>query len=346
MIIQKFFRSIVGMVLLISISCTEDDKKSDDTGSGEKPGEITQEEIVISANRVSGNISFIDAVTDEVVETLDIEGSEPMYVVYVSETDKIYVGDRKKDVVHIVNPSTKKVTGEIAVGKGVFHMWADNMGKTLWVNNDIDKTTSVIDLATEKVIKTIDLGGKPHDVFFNADDTKAFVSILEGDETVADSIFSYDTTSYMKLKSVAVGDDPHLFYLNSLKKLYVPNQTGGVDVMDDDLNKMKNIPIDGSHGIFSRKEKDVFVADLPGTELHKVDGETDASVGMPLTTPVVIPHNLTINEMNSKLYVTHSGAMADKLTVYSIEEDDKIELVKTLTVGTNPFGIVYYKRSK
>ena len=56
-------------------------------------------------------------------------------------------------------------------GRGVFHMWADYRGRQLWVNNDIDKTTTVIDPSTLEVLATVPtpadlvaMGGKPHDV--------------------------------------------------------------------------------------------------------------------------------------------------------------------------------------
>ena len=67
------------------------------------------EERVVVANRSGGSISFIDANTNQVLNTLFISGSEPMYVVYVPSTDKLYVGDRAQKKVHIVNPKTQLV---------------------------------------------------------------------------------------------------------------------------------------------------------------------------------------------------------------------------------------------
>ena len=43
----------------------------------------------------------------------------------------------------------------------------------------------------------------------------------------------------------------------------------------------------------------------------------------------------------SKLYVTHSGGMADKVTVYTVGED-RVPVASTdVTVGLNPFGLAF-----
>ena len=86
------------------------------------------EERVVVTNTSSGSISFIDANSDQVLNTLSIPGSVPMYVVYVSSKDKLYVGDRAQNKVHIVNPKTQLIETAIPVGRGVFHMW----GRCSW----------------------------------------------------------------------------------------------------------------------------------------------------------------------------------------------------------------------
>mgnify|MGYP006953453186 CR=1 FL=1 len=55
-------------------------------------------------------------------------------------------------------------------------------------------------------------------------------------------------------------------------------------------------------------------------------------------------HNLVVNRMNSKLYVTHSGATANMLSVFDIDPQQNLMLSTMLTIGTNPFGLAYYER--
>lgn len=322
-------------VSLFIINCTDDDNNTT------TPNPIN-EEIVISANRGNGTITFINAETNEIQETLNIPNSEPMYVVYVAQTDRIYVGDRAQSVVHVIDAQTRELTDEIAVGNGVFHMWANSQGTELWVNGDIDNTTSVINLTNNTVIETIDLGAKPHDVFITEDGTRAFISILQGDTTVADEIFMFNAMTYQMMGSRTVGDDPHLFHIPNSNKLFVPCQIGGIYVFDENFMEEEIVPVDGSHGIFSGDNQNVYITDLPGAELYNINAMNNEVIGSPLTTTENIPHNLTVNQDNTKLFLTHSGMMADKLTIYNIENG--IMLTETLTVGTNPFGIVYYIR--
>ena len=63
---------------------------------------------------------------------------------------------------------------DYSCGDGVFHMWSDPHDRQLWVNNDIDKTATVIDPVSLNVIATVPMpadlvadGYKPHDVVPN-----------------------------------------------------------------------------------------------------------------------------------------------------------------------------------
>lgn len=320
--------------LFTFVSCDDDDDP------------VTYEEIVVSVNRGAANVSFVDATTNNVVKQLAIPGSEPMYAVYVAKTDRVYVGDRAQSKVHIINPATMELESDIAVGNGVFHMWADGQGEELWVNNDMDNTISVINLASKMVVQTIDVGQKPHDVFVDATGTRAYVSTIVGDETVADSILMYDANTYMKTGSQAVGDDPHLFHIPAQDKLFVPCQSGTVYVLNEaDLSEMATIDAPNAHGVYSANGENLYVTNIGGAGLFNINTATNMLVGSGADTPVATPHNIVVNEANTKMFVTHSGASANQLSVYTLNGDN-IEHQEDLVTNTNPFGIAYYKRQK
>ncbi|GAA5221554.1 YncE family protein [Membranihabitans marinus] len=317
------------------LSCDKDDDKT----------QANIEEVVVVANRSSGSISFINAETDEVIETLTISGSEPMYVVFVSAKDRIYVGDRAQKQVHVINPDSRELETSIPVGEGVFHMWADGQGKQLWVNNDIDNTISVINLTNHTVTNTINIGVKPHDVFLTNSGTKAYVTVLIGDENVRDSVYAFSTSSFEKLASKAVGDDPHLYHLPSNNRLYVPNQSGTLFVLDEnDLSTIDSVSMAGSHGIYpSPDNKYLFITNLPGSQIFSFQTADNTIKGSALGSDISVPHNITLNKAGSKAFITHSGGSANQVTVYNIS-DGTPTLSKTLTVQNNPFGIAYYQR--
>ena len=144
---------------------------------------------IVVANRASGSISVIDTRTDQLRGTFPLPDGdnppEPMYVVFIPGTHRVFVGDRANDRVVVFRSDDYSVEGTVPTGAGVFHMWADLRGRQLWVNNDIDNTTTVIDPRRLTVLATVptpaDLvadGGKPHDVILGPWGHLAYVSVV------------------------------------------------------------------------------------------------------------------------------------------------------------------------
>lgn len=305
----------------------------------------TYEEIVVVANRGAGTISFINATTNQVTGTVSIASSEPMYVVYVPTKDKIYVGDRAGKKVHIINPKTKAVENAITVGNGVFHMWADGLGKQLWVSNDVDNTISVIDLSTDTVVQTINVGMKPHDVFLTKDATIAYVSVVNSDASMPDKVYSYFTSNYAKIGEVNVGKDPHLYHLPNSNRLFVPCQSGQLYTLNGStLSIISNNAFEGAHGIFASPDQStIFMSNISGQKLYSINASTISINGSAVNATVVTPHNIVVNEAGNKMFVTHSGGTANTVSIYSIN-GNAIGTGSSITTGTNPFGLAYYKR--
>lgn len=327
----------VALLATLFTSCSSNDYYYSDSPK------IYEEKVVV-ANRGAGSVSFIDGTSNQ-VSTLAISGSEPMYVVYVPTKDKIFVGDRAGKKVHIINPQTKAVESSITVGNGVFHMWADGMGKQLWVSNDIDNTISVIDLNTNTVVKTINVGMKPHDVFLSKDATKAYVSVFNADAAMPDKVYMYSTSDYSKTGEANVGKDPHLYHLPNTNKLFVACQSGQVYALNgSNLSVISNNAFTGAHGIFpSADQNTVFVTNITGQQLYSINAATGMQNGMPLMALSTTPHNIVVNEDGNKMFVTHSGGGATAVSTYTIN-GTSLTAGTTITAGTNPFGLAYYKR--
>ncbi len=317
---------------------------------------------IVIANRASGTISVIDANTDAVSGTYDLpEGdntNEPMYVVWSAAKDLVYVGDRGNDRVVAFNPGDFSVAGEVAVGAGVFHMWADFKGKKqLWVNNDVDKTTSVIDLETMTVVATVptpadlvDMGGKPHDVIVEARGRAAYVSVIgvAGDN---DYIVQFDTETFEEIGRAAVGNDPHLSLSPENRKLFVPCQGADkVFVLDlKTLAQITTIDVPNAHGaIMSLDGKALYTTNISDGGSDGIFGVHAAKhiVKVTADTPFPVPHNAALTPQDrvgsrpKKLYITHSGATADKVSVYDVSRRAPVHITD-ITVGLNPFGLAF-----
>ena len=56
-------------------------------------------------------------------------------------------------------------------------------------------------------------------------------------------------------------------------------------------------------------------------------------------TAVVTPHSLTVDNQR-RVWVAHSGAAADKVSIIDIDPDG-LGAVDEVTAGTNPFGLAF-----
>ena len=315
---------------------------------------------IVVANRASGSLSVIDAETDELLFTVPLpqeegeEFPEPMYAIYLEETDEIAVGDRANDRLVVFNRSDYSVSALVTLGEGVFHSWADPDENQFWVTNDIDNTISVVDPSIKEVIATIPLdenliaaGGKLHDVILDPVDDYAYVSVV-GVEGETDVVIKYSTETFEEVDRVLVGDDPHLAATASNDVLYVPTQESNeVNILErETLDIIDQIPIPGAHGavmVLDRETFDVFyTTNLPGEgtdALYAIDTETNKIIGEPVDAPFPVPHNVVLSAEKDKLFITHSGDN-NQVSIYTLDEAGLPELSGSVTVGNNPFGLV------
>jgi hypothetical protein len=313
---------------------------------------------VVVANRGSGTISVLNGANGDVVETVDLPGPspEPMYVVYAPRVPSVLVGDRANSRVVEFDARTFEVKRTVDTGAGVFHMWTDELrNRQLWVNNDIDNTSTVIDPATMTVLETVPMpadlvmaGGKPHDVILDPMGDRAFVTMLvPGDN---DYVVQFDTQTFQETARQAVGKDPHVSLTRTNGMLYVPCQNSDiVDVLRrDDLSRVTTLNVPGAHGAGMLQSGQTFyTTNLPGggtDALFAIDTGTNQVVGDAANSPFPVPHNIAVTQNGRRLFLTHSGGTADKVSFYSISPSDPTPvLLGDVTVGLNPFGLAFVR---
>ena len=320
-------------------------------------GEGSGQGKVVVADRGSGTISVISTKTDELIGTFPLSPGdnppEPMYVYATPLQRRVFVGDRANDRVVAFDSRTFEVVGTADTGRGVFHMWGSTALGELWVNCDIDNTTTVIDMRTLETVATVPtpadlvaLGGKPHDVIVSPDGFFGYVTVL-GVAGDTDYVVQFDARTFEELGRVEVGDDPHVSLTLRTPYLYVPSQGGNaVHVLDRfSLQSVTDIDVPGAHGAgMSRSGRYFYTTNLPGGglgALWTIDTTTNDVVGQPVDSPYGVPHNIVLTPDGRKLYLTHSGPN-DKVTIYRIGRGDRTpEYSAEVTVGLNPFGIGY-----
>jgi len=310
---------------------------------------------VVVANRGSGTISVLDAASGTSLGDFSLPSGtatpEPMYVSYVARTHAVIVGDRANDRVVEFDADNFSVTRTAPAGAGVFHMWVDGVASgQLWVNNDVDNTSTVIDPVSFDVMATVPMpadlvamGARPHDVVLDPLGRHAYVTLLApGPE---DYVVQFDTGSFLETARAAVGKDPHVSLTARNQLLYVPCQNSNVvEVLHrGTLEPVTSIAVPGAHGAAMTRSGLVFyTTNLPGggtNALFAIDTRSNEVIGDPADSPYGVPHNVALSTNGQRLFLTHSGGAADKVTFYDASAG--LALLGEATVGLNPFGIAF-----
>ncbi len=316
---------------------------------------------IVVANRSSGSISVISAKSGELTRTVDLPAAEktpePMYVVntyWGQSRNRVWVGDRANNRVVIFDGNTFAVIGSVPAGAGVFHMWADALGRQLWVVNDVDKTVTVIDAFREKAIATVAMpadlikaGSKPHDVVLDAFGYFAYVTFIGADK---DSIVKFSTFSRKEVDRIQVnGKDPHVSFNIRTQEIYAPVQLSNTLYILDasTLDVKKTLEIPGTHGAATSFDSRRFITtNISGggkDALFSVDARAKTVDATPVSTAFTTPHNIALTRNARRLFVTHSGDN-NKVSVYTLSRDGKFgEQLAPVTVGKNPFGLAYVR---
>jgi YVTN family beta-propeller protein len=344
------FKLLAGLVAALALA-TMAPAVASSADSGNSAGQV------VVADRGSGTISVIDAGTDQLINTVELPADnnppEPMYVTYVKSGHRVFVGDRANDRVVVFDANDYSVVATIPAGSGVFHQWADPQGRQLWVNNDVDNTATIIDPRELTVLGTaampadlVAAGFKPHDVILDPKGRFAYVTMLGG--TVHDWLVQFDTETFAEVNRATVGLDPHLSLTQRNKLIYLPAQNSDVVTVLDrsTLALVDEITVPGAHGAaMSPSGKVFYTTNLPGggtDGLFAIDTKTNAVIGS-ADTPYPVPHNVVVTK-NNKLFLTHSGATADKVTIYDVTTTRPVpEIRAEVTVGLNPFGLAYVR---
>jgi YVTN family beta-propeller protein len=139
------------------------------------------------------------------------------------------------DRIHIIDPATNTVVGEIAGIEAAHGVTASPDGTRVYVSNEADETLDVADYRTRSVIKKIPLSGRPNNISITPDGRKVYVGIRQAvgnNPGVADVI---DTASLTKVKSVRTEGPVHNLYVTPDGKNVVAGEAGGegdVSVLD------------------------------------------------------------------------------------------------------------------
>lgn len=152
----------------------------------------------------SNKLAAFDLRTMTPVWTIPV-GPTPAGVMWLN--GKVLVADMGSDHLAEVDPATGKLTGAIETGRGAHQLFLSPDGRTLWVDNRVAGTTSVLDSRTLKVLRTYRITGGPDDLAF-APDGRVWIT-----RRWAESVAVLDPSTGA-IRNIGVGRSPHGLFLN------------------------------------------------------------------------------------------------------------------------------------
>ena len=188
-----------------------------------------------------GKLAFIPASTHNEVWVVDTESFEvikkipvgkfPCDVDFTPDGELLYVPNRDSDSVSVIDVSQLEVieTIEFPEGDAPFMLTVSHDGKYVFVENygkrsdgtDFGggKSESIIDVSTNKIIKTVDLGGRPGVSEPTPDRKFAYIGVQD-----KGSVAVLDVAKLEIVKHIPVGEGPKGLLVGADGKyVYVPN---------------------------------------------------------------------------------------------------------------------------
>ena len=261
------------------------------------------------------------------------------------------------DSVHIIDPTTNKVVGEIngiEVGHGAA---AAPDGSRIYVSNESDSTLDVVDGRTLRVMSNIALSGHPNNISIGKDGRRVYVAIRE-EPGMVDVI---DTASLQKVKSIPIKGAVHNTYVTPDGKYVVAGSIAGktataIDaqteqvawVMDFDLGVRPMAFEASSDG--STKRMFVQLSDLNGFAVvdwatHKEVKRIDLPKLGPGKQPVLeggnASHGMAVTADGKKLVV--DSRLNSAVYIYSLPD---LALLGSVDVGRSPDWVTLTPDSK
>ena len=134
------------------------------------------------------------------------------------------------DNVHIIDPATNKVVGEIKDIEAGHGAGASPDGTRIYVSNEAESTLDFVDAKTLKVVTRVPLTAHPNNMAVSKDGKYVFVGIIQEPGGV-DVI---DTATQKKLKNVPTKGTIHNVYVTPDGKYAVAGSIGGrsINVLD------------------------------------------------------------------------------------------------------------------
>jgi len=260
------------------------------------------------------------------------------------------------DSVHVIDPATDQVVGEIA-GIEVNHgACVAPDGNRYYISNEAENTLDVVDAKSLKVTRHIPLSGHPNNVAISRDGKRVYVAIVQAPGAV-DVV---DTVALEKVKTLPMKGGVHNTYVTPDGRYVIAGSILGrlLTVIDQKTEQpVWELPFDnGVRPIAFEKNADgstrrmfVQLSNLHGFAVvdfasHKEVTRVNLPDGPPGKKPDIDgtpSHGIGVSPDGKTLWVNSS--LNNKVYVYSLPD---LKLVKGVDVGRTPDWLTFTPDSR
>jgi YVTN family beta-propeller protein len=200
-------------------------------------------------------------------------------------------------------------------------------------------TVSVIDVETNSVVKTIQVGPAPRGVAVTPDGTKAYVCNYMGDlsysPVVSNSVSVINTANNTVIDTLYLGYDWPVDVIANPdgSKMYVLCESGYVVINTENEKVIATIPIGGNNIAITPDGSKLYVTNYSGVSV--IDTITNNMSAL-ISTGIDNPYGVAVSPDGTKLYVANynkGNIIVINSTVYNI--------TATIPVGGGPKGIAF-----
>ena len=147
-------------------------------------------------------------------------------VAAAAQTVRIVQTNSAGDNVHVIDPITNTVVGEITGIERAHGATPSPDGKKLYVANESDDTVDIVDMETLKVVKKVELIGRPNNIAITPDGRKVYTAIAES----PGALQVLDTETEEMTAIVSVHGGVHNTYVTPDGKYAIAGMVGGRNI--------------------------------------------------------------------------------------------------------------------
>jgi YVTN family beta-propeller protein len=174
---------------------------------GKAPGGLqlsSDDAMLYVANRDSNDVSVVDTHTNKQMHRIKV-GQHPFGLGLSQDGQQLLVVNVYSNSIHVIDTRSNQVMNTLATGNHPYCVTTDRSGR-LFVTNTGEDSVSVIDLASQKLIRKIRVPGTPEGIAYDAEHEQVLVA-----SWMDNVIAVIDSQSLTLKKEIKVGSQPRAF---------------------------------------------------------------------------------------------------------------------------------------